>query len=409
MATNLKNFLEYTRKDIARFARLLSEALLRVEAFRVSVFPSRRNITAGLTLIATLHDKVKHVILEHAFNVRVPQDTGELVLRIEHSKDGSVFKLYQCGENLIESASGTLKAPIPPPLTAIMLSGELGVVKEGRAVLAAAGALQELACYSEASEELISSLSMILEPVRIVKKFPAFYYTEGRPLALSLYLTLKPFVKGFTCMSLDEIGDKVRRLGLDPDKSIDEQEPEKLKNLINEAQKSVSVGGKLAEHTARNPIISPLVVASIGTKTFDLRELATALEATVDVDLESQMYAFFSGDPEIVLNSYYKLLTQICHIIEHNKPESLTVKGRLKLRWLELEDARVPISILSDIYRQHGYLKSDEVLAVKVGELLYTSKTEIARAYESLKQEELSRIKDLESPLLVLIEVGEKP
>ena len=262
----MKGFLEYTRRDVARFAKSLSEALLEAEAFKISVFPLRRNISAGLTLIATLYEKVKYAVLEHDFETQQQQDGSDVVLRIERSKDGSVFKLYQCSKGVTESAVGTLKTAIPPPLTATMLSEELGVVKEGRAVLAAAGALQELMYYSEAGEELISSLSMTLETIKTVKKFLAFYYAEGRPLALSLYLTLKPFVKGFTCKSLDEIRSKIEKLGLDPNKGIDEQEPEKLKNLVSEAQKGIAVRGNLIEHSSRNPVISPLIVASMGPK-----------------------------------------------------------------------------------------------------------------------------------------------
>ena len=107
------------------------------------------------------------------------------------------------------------------------------------------------------------------------------------------------------------------------------------------------------------------------------------------------------------MNSYYELLAQICHIIESFKPEGLIVKGKLKLRWLELDGHRVPVSILSDIYRQQGLLKSDEILAIKAGKNFYTSKTEVARVFEILGQKELSRIKELEEPLLVLVKVDE--
>lgn len=336
MQQGLNDVLRYSRAEASKLAKALSEALDGRSALRLSAYPTASNVSATLLLLAAFYEKAPSVVLDYELEPQPPSQGKEVALRLEKAKEGSHFRLVS-GRG---RGAGELSArfSLASPLAALLIAEEVSMVKPGTRALALAAALQELPSYSEISNDFLALVSSFYEGAKVAKKFFSFYYSEGRGLATSVRLTVKPYLKGLSCASEDQLRKLLAEAGLNPDKALDEQEPEALKKLLEGLQKEPEAGRS-------SELVAPLAAVQLEGRLLDLRELATALEAVFDVSFGAALQAFALGDPHYVLEAYYNVaFEKVCEHVEQGKQLGVAKLGSLTAKVLRAKDPLLPYS-----------------------------------------------------------------
>ncbi len=368
----------YLRREIRDFSKKISEGLARNRYVSLMVYPTRTNLHAAILFYYVWKDKAEGIKLDIGVESPIIEEREKMNITIKSENHESTLLTISDGEK----RNSTLKTPLPPTLTALLLVEEMTLLTNEQKALALAGILQEKTHYSNLEEtiELLGKFSEIID-LKITKKFVPIFFREKMPIEDSIRYTMRPYIPGLSGESDRKIHEEIEQTGIKKGKTLLEQDQQALKNLLNTIYKKISDLSR--KSVDKKILVSTLLLTKNTNQEYDLRELATAIDFNIETSPLSLLSAYHHSDSRILLYNYYKNIEFLGKIIEKSFSPRYLIKNKNTIKYIELtEDIQlhtIPITLISEILEFYGLVAEKDVFAIKQGEKFITSIFELYR------------------------------
>lgn len=364
-----------TASILRECSRRIAEGM-KTSGVTVFAYPSRRAVHAALILASVI--SFKGGMIEVRVSLDPHPTNEELSVLVGYGESSSrVGGLAAFDQRVV-----TIPQDQPEPVSSLQICEEMTFLDGERRITGLSSVFQEGRRISENDPAL--SILESSETVSVLKKFLVFYGCEYRPLAESMHLTLHPFLPNFTGKPLSQIAERLRSIGVEPDKPVTSQAQDPLKKLLEEVLNELKKASRVSRSSSE--LVSPQPTVVVGGVKVDLREVAAAVDVTLDMN-PGLLLCHYSGmvPLSLVLSRYYESLPVLASCVERILDNAhLRRVGRLII--IKNMECDVPLTKLSDVLRELGVLGKDEVLAVEREGRVITTIYEIGRSGEGVKE-----------------------
>ena len=348
---------------------------MKTSGVTVFAYPSRRAVHAALMLASVISFKGGVTEVRVSFDPHPTNDKLSVLVGYGES-NSRVGGLAAFDQRVI-----TIPQDQPEPVSSLQICEEMTFLDSERRATGLSSVFQEGRRISENDPAL--SMLESSENISVLKKFFVFYGCEYRPIAESIYLTLHPFIPNFTGKSLSQIAERLHSIGVEPNKPVTSQAQDPLKKLLEEVLNELKKASRVSRSSSE--LVSPQPTVVVGGVKVDLREVAAAVDITLDAN-PGLLLCHYSGTIplSLVLSRYYESLPVLASCVERiHENAHLRRVGRLII--IKNIECDAPLTKLSDVLRELGMLGKDEVLAVEREGKVITTIYEIGRSGEGVK------------------------
>ncbi len=375
-------------KNLKSLSRRFSEAIASGYA-RISVYPSRINTHAALMTAGLLAKIGCECEIEFTLE---PEKSMESSLVISRESPGrGVLRAYSGKGILIGDKT-------PPPIQILYVIEEVVIVTGVERAIAFSSMFQEGLKPNE--KDYAIELAEKTDVLSVNRKFIGLYGCDYKPLSESLHATLHPYIPGFTGERISSITSKLSEIGIDGNKLLTDYSKDDIKKLIDYIVGVLGRESKL-ERTA-SELVSPLITASVENLRIDLKEIAGGIDVILEENPSAIVELYNSALPiEYVVNEYYRTLPEIANSIKSILRERyLRKKNCIIIIRGASEFSRKAISLTSDLLREFGFIRENEILAIEYGGKVYTSMYELCRVDKNIAKKILRKARVLKFPII---------